>query len=198
MNLKANWAPHEMIHEALGEQEIMHEMAHELAAHEALAEYMAAVASRAASEAEAEAMVGAAVSLLITPAERAELRAVMPHLVRGMAMLTRILRRNRYTRQAIRVVPTIVRSSVATLRNQRSLGRRATRGLAARVVATQTRRALDNPRICTHAIIRNVRATRNVAQRGLRTVGPAAGYRPARRTSYRPAPARTAMRRRAY
>src|SRR5206468_517482 len=73
---------------------------------QALAELMAAVASQARTEAEAEAMAGAATVSAISPADRAALRVVLPHLVRGTAILTRILRQRRITRPAVRAVPT--------------------------------------------------------------------------------------------
>ena len=62
---------------------------------EAFAELMAAVASGAQTEAEAEAMIGAATITALSPRERRELRRVLAHLVRGSAILTRLLRRRR-------------------------------------------------------------------------------------------------------
>ena len=69
---------------------------------------MAAVPHSAQTEAEAEAMIGAASIAAICPRDRAALRRVLPHMVRGAAVLTRILRRRRITRPAVRTVPTIV------------------------------------------------------------------------------------------
>jgi len=60
-----------------------------------LAELMAADAARAHHEAEAEAMAGAAVSTVLSAADRAALRRILPSMVRGVAILTRILRRRR-------------------------------------------------------------------------------------------------------
>src|SRR5216683_2737939 len=70
----------------------------ELSAHEALAEMMAAVASRSASDAEAEAMTGAAAVTVVSTSDAAALRRILPHIVRGSAILTRILRQRRVTR----------------------------------------------------------------------------------------------------
>jgi hypothetical protein len=127
---------------------------------EALAEFMATVASRAQTEAEAEAMAGAATLLTISAADRRALRRVLPHLVRGTAVLTRILRRRGITRPAVRAVPTIVRRTARTLAQRAQSGQPVTRRAAARVMATQTRRVLGSPRACGAAIQRNVRASR--------------------------------------
>src|SRR5215510_169677 len=105
-----------------------------LSQQEAMAEYMAAVAARAQSEAEAEAMIGAATANIISRADRRALRAIVPNLTRGAAILTRILRRRRITRPAVRAM------------------------------ATQTRRVLSSPRTCAQAITRNVRATAAAAR----------------------------------
>lgn len=131
---------------------------------EAMAELMAAVASQARSEAEAEAMAGAATVTVISPRDRAALRAILPHLVRGSAILTRILRRRRITRPAVRAVPTIVRATTRTLATRAAAGQPVTRRAAGRVMATQTRRVLSSPRLCTRAIVRNQRATRVAAR----------------------------------
>jgi hypothetical protein len=131
---------------------------------EAMAELMAAVASQARTEAEAEAMIGASTVTVISPRDRAALRAILPHLVRGTAILTRILRRRRTTRPAVRAVPAIVRGTTRTLAARAAAGQPVTRRTAGRVMAAQTRRVLSSPRICTRAIVRNQRATRVAAR----------------------------------
>ncbi|MFN8490547.1 MAG: hypothetical protein U0350_23360 [Caldilineaceae bacterium] len=135
---------------------------------EALAEYMAAVAARAQTEAEAEAMVGAATTTVISRADRTALRSILPHIVRGTAILTRILRSRRTTRPAVRAVPTIVCRTTRALARQAASGRPVTRRTAARVMANQTRRVLSSPRTCAAAIQRNARATRAVAKSSAR------------------------------
>jgi hypothetical protein len=150
---------------------------------QAQGEYMAAVASRAQTEAEAEAMIGAAAVATISPADRAALRGVLPHIVRGTAILTRILRRRPITRPAVRVVPTIVQRTATTLARQaQATGRPPTRRAAARVMATQTRRVLANPRTCGTALQRNARATTIVRRQAVRPAVRATGAarRPAR------------------
>jgi hypothetical protein len=144
-----------------GEMEVAHEIAnHELTQHEALAEMMAESASHEMHEGEAEAMAGASVVTVISAADRRALRRILPHLVRGVAILTRILRRRRATRPAVRAVPTIVRRTVKTLKRQAAAGKPITRKAVARAAATQVRRVLGNPRACTAAITRNVKVSR--------------------------------------
>jgi len=135
---------------------------------QALGELMAAVASQARTEEEAEAMVGAATVSTISAADRAALRGILPHLVRGTAILTRILRRRRITRPAVRAVPTIARRTASVLARRAAAGQPVTRRAAGRVMAAQTRRVLANPRTCAAAIQRNVRATAAVRRAGAR------------------------------
>jgi hypothetical protein len=122
------------------------------------AELMAAVASQARTDAEAEAMAGAASLLSISPADRAELRRLLPHLVRGTALLTRVLRARPDTRVGVRAVPEIMRRTSHTLAQRAGTGRPVTRKAAARVMASQTRKVLGNPRTCVKAIQTNQRA----------------------------------------
>jgi hypothetical protein len=131
---------------------------------------MAQQAAYEQHEAEAEAMVGAAVVTTLSPRERRELRRILPHLVRGVAILTRILRRRRITRPAVRAVPTIVRRTVQSLKRQAVAGRPITRRSAARTAAVQVRRVIGNPSACAAAISQNLRANR-----ALRTRRPIAG-----------------------
>jgi hypothetical protein len=126
---------------------------------QAIAHRMADVAARAQTEAEAEAMIGASTATIISPRDRAALRRILPHMVRGTAILTRILRRRRATRPFVRVVPTITQRTARTLVRRAAAGQPVTRRTAARVMATQTRRVLSNPHTCTRALRRNVRAS---------------------------------------
>ena len=83
---------------------------------------MAEAASHETHEGEAEAMAGAAAVTVISPSDRRALRKVLPHMVRGTAILTRILRKRRATRPAVRAVPTIVRRAVTDLKRQVAKG----------------------------------------------------------------------------
>jgi hypothetical protein len=159
------WEQHEFEqHEAA--HEVAHEIAHhELSHHEALAEMMAEAASHEQHEGQAEAMVGAAVMTTLSPRDRRALRRVLRHMIRGVAVLTRILRRRRITRPAVRAVPTIVRRAVRDLKRQAAAGQPITRRAAARATVTEMRRVLGNPSACAAAIRQNVRASRALQRR---------------------------------
>jgi hypothetical protein len=147
------------------EDESESETASEIASHplthnEAVAEIMAEAASNEAQEGEAEAMAGAAVATVISPKDRRALRRILPHLTRGAAILTRILRRRRSTRAGVRAVPAIMRRTVKSLKRQAAKGKKITRRRAGRAVARQIRRVLGNPRAAATAIRRNRKISR--------------------------------------
>ena len=133
---------------------------------QALGELMAAVASQAQTEAEAEAMVGAAMMTSLSAADRVALRRVLPHLIRGGAILARILRRNRLTRHAVRTLPTITRRTAQVLSRRAAGGRPISRRTAGKVMAKQTRRVLGSPRTTAAVVGRNVRATKAIKRTG--------------------------------
>jgi hypothetical protein len=140
------------------------ESAHE-SQHEVMAEVMAEVAAAAQHEAEAEAMAGAAAASTLSAADRADLRRLLPHLVRGVAVLTRILRRRRITRPAVRAIPAIVRSTVGTLKRRAAAGRPVNRRVAGQVMGAAIRRVLTDPKVCGAAIVRNLRSTQKAGRR---------------------------------
>jgi hypothetical protein len=109
---------------------------------QALSEYLAAKAATAESESEAEAFAGSAVTLALSGYERRELEALLPRLMRGAAILTRALYRNRGTRAGIRLVPGIVTSAANTV-VRRGGGSSADLG---QVLAGTTQRVLDGGR----------------------------------------------------
>jgi hypothetical protein len=166
------WEHHEGTHEWEFEhhesaQEVAHEISHhEITHHEALAEIMAEAASHEHHEAQAEAMIGAAVVTVLSPRDRRALQRLLPHLVRGAAVLTRILRRRRMTRPAVRAVPTIMRRTVTTLKRQAAAGQPITRRAAARAATVEVRRVLGSPSACAAAIRQNVRASRRLRANG--------------------------------
>jgi hypothetical protein len=135
---------------------------------EAVAEQMANFAAMAQTEMESEAMAGAATA--ISARDRAELRRVLPYMVRGTAILTRILRRRPNTRPLVRAVPTIVRNTNQTLMRRAAAGKPVNRRVAGQVMAAQTQRVLGNPHRCASALRRNVRAT-SAASRANRRSG---------------------------
>ena len=142
--------------------EYMTTLSHPATEAEAHAELMAAIASGASTEAEAEAMIGAATIGALSARERRELRRVLAHMVRGSAILTRLLRRRRITRPAVRAVPLIVHQTAKTLSRQAAAGRPITRQQAARVMARHTQRVLSSPRLTAGAIQRNASVARRV------------------------------------
>jgi hypothetical protein len=142
-----------------GEMEEEAVIAAPLTSQQAIAEVMAQRAARTRSAAEAEAMVGAATVAALSPADRAALRRVLPHMVRGTAVLTRVLRKSKKTKPAVRAVPTIVKSAAKTLKKRAAAGKPVTPKAAARVMAKKTQRVLGNPRVCAAAMKRNVRAS---------------------------------------
>ena len=106
------------------------------------------------------AMVGAAAITVISPKDRRALRRILPHLVRGTAILARILRRRRRTRIGVRAVPTIMRRTVKSLKRQAAKGVKINRRRAARTAATQVRRVLGSPKAAAAAIRRNTKVAR--------------------------------------
>ena len=172
--LNALLREHEHEHE-LGEHEYEHELSehevsHAMGEHEAMAEAMAHYAAQAEHELEAEAMVGAATTVTISRRDRRALRRLVPHLVRGAAILTRILRLRRGTRPMVRAVPTIVRRTVRSLCRSAAAGRPVTRRRAGAIMARQTRRVLSSPRYISAVLRRNIRATRAVVRPRARRV----------------------------
>ncbi len=144
-----------------GESEMVHEIAaHELSHHEALAEIMAEAASHEVHEGEAEAMAGAATLTVISPRDRRALRRILPHMIRGTAILTRVLRRRRATRPMVRVVPTIVRRTIRDLKKQAARGIPITRKRAAVTASKQVRRVLSSPKAVATAITRNAKVSK--------------------------------------
>jgi hypothetical protein len=142
------------------ESEIASEISsHPLTHNEAVAEMMAEAASIEAREGEAEAMAGASVISVINPRDRRALRRILPHLTKGVAILTRILRKRRITRVGVRAVPTIMRRSVRSLKRQAAKGRKLTRRRAGRTFARQVRSVLGNPRAAATAIRRNAKVS---------------------------------------
>jgi hypothetical protein len=141
----------------------------------AAAEMMAAAASRVSSEAEAEAFAGAASMQVLSARDRRALAALLPHLVRGTAVLTRILRRSGTTRPAVRAIPTIVQRSAMALRRRAQSGLPVNRQIAGRVLAAQTQQVLGSPAALTRAVGRNVRATAQIARPAVRGGTPGGG-----------------------
>jgi hypothetical protein len=121
---------------------------------DALMEHFGHAAAEAESEAEAEAFVGALIPLAARLAPRvapAIMRAA-PGLIRGTASVARTLRSQPTTRPLVRMLPTIVRRTAASMaRQQAAQGRPVTPTMAVRTLARQTGQVLSNPHQCARA-----------------------------------------------
>jgi hypothetical protein len=89
---------------------------------QALGEYMAAQAAATESETEAEAMAGVAAYAALAPRDRRDLERMLPALLRGTAVVTRLLHGNRRSRQAVRLVPGIVDGAARTILRRAAAG----------------------------------------------------------------------------
>jgi pyruvate/2-oxoglutarate dehydrogenase complex dihydrolipoamide acyltransferase (E2) component len=130
----------------------------------ALMEHYGHAAAEAESEAEAEAflfpLIPLAAKLLAPQIGRLVMRRA-PQLIRGVTRASRILRRNPRTRPLVRVMPTVVRRTVADIGRQTAQrGRPVTPQAASAALARQTQAVLGNPRQCVHAYRRSRRLDR--------------------------------------
>jgi hypothetical protein len=112
---------------------------------QAYAEFLAAKAATAESETEAEAFAGSAVTITLTARERRRLQEMLPHLVRGTSILTRVLHRNPASRPAVRLIPGIVASAARTLSRNAAAGTIQPADVAT-VLNGSMRRVLADPR----------------------------------------------------
>lgn len=120
----------------------------------ALMEHYGHAAAEAESEAEAEAfllpLVPLAAKFLAPQIGRMVMRQA-PQLIRGVTRAVRTLRRNPRTRPLVRVMPTVVRRTVADLGRQTQYGRPVTPQVATAALARQTRAVMGDPRRCVGA-----------------------------------------------
>lgn len=145
---------------------------------QALAEYYAARASESESEAEAEALAGAAAYVSISPRDRRDLVRLLPSLLRGAAVVTRLLHSNPSTRPAVRMVPGMVSAASATLARRAAAGEPVGPADVGDVLGTTAQRTLSGGP-----------ATRTVLWRHSRGISRARrlhGYRGTRGYGYRP------------
>jgi hypothetical protein len=96
----------------------------------------------------------------MSPALRRELAGILPGLIRGAAVITRLLCSQPTTRPMVRVVPTVVDQTARTLVRRQRRGRPVTPVIAGRVMGRQVARTLASPRRTTRAVGRNVVAAR--------------------------------------
>lgn len=123
----------------------------------ALAEVLAAEASHSSSNSEAEAFLGASVPSIVGSmgANRA-LRSMMPTLVQANARLVNLLhQKGPAGRRLLRLVPSILRRTIASLQFAYQAGHPINSNLVQRLMAHHTSRVLGNSQIVTSGIIRN-------------------------------------------
>ncbi|MER7959789.1 hypothetical protein [Streptomyces sp. NPDC096030] len=109
--------------------------------------HLGRAACRTRSEAEAEAFIGAMVPLaarLIPRAARLVSR-VAPQLIRGVAQVTRQLRRDPATRQLVEAVPVILQRTAQSIADQVQSGRPLNGDMAVRTLGRMTQRVLGSP-----------------------------------------------------
>jgi hypothetical protein len=123
---------------------------------QAYAEYLAAKASTTESESEAEAFAGSAVALTLSARDLRQLQEMLPYLIRGASVLTRVLHRNPQSRPAVRLLPGIVNSAARTLATHAAMGTIRPADIGA-VLAGSARRVLSDPRYQMGAARRHAR-----------------------------------------
>lgn len=140
---------------------------------DALMEHLGHAAAEAESEEEAEALIGAVAPIAIGMARRAVPAVIRsaPHLVRGLAGVTRTLRRNPATRPLVRALPTIAVRTTRSLARQVAQGRPVTARSAVRTLAGQTAAVLSDPRR-RGAVLRRARAADRRYHQAVRTGAP--------------------------
>jgi hypothetical protein len=134
------------------------EVANTTVAHEtALMEVLAAEASHTTSESEAVTLIGTALPITFRAMNRWTLvHVVMPVLLVATARLVRLLHRYSPTsRRLLRLIPTILRRTVASLGIARQWGFPITPALIGAVMAAQTARVFGNSNLVRRSIIRN-------------------------------------------
>jgi len=144
--------------EFFGTQEAEIEVANTGVAHEAaLMEVLAAEASHTGSESEAAALIGTTLPLTFRVMDGQQLlRPVLPVLLVVTARLVRFLHRHsRTSRRLLRLVPTILRRTVASLLAARRWGCPMTSALVGCVMAVQTKRVLGNSQLVGLSVTRN-------------------------------------------
>jgi hypothetical protein len=111
---------------------------------QAYAEHLAAQASAASSEAEAEALAGVASYLTLSRRDRRDLRRMIPAMLRGAAVLTRLLYGDRRTRPAVRLVPGIVHVAGRRIARRIAAGDPVDPAVAGQILSGVTQQVIDD------------------------------------------------------
>ena len=139
-----------------------------LSSGQALAELMAAQAASAESEGEAEALIGAASIGALSAQDRQALASLIPHMVSGAAVLTRLLYGSKGTRQALRTIPTIVDETAGTISRRLANGEPVSRADAGQIMGRHANRLLASPRKGHYAMRRHYRGVKRAHGAGVR------------------------------
>ncbi|PZV10624.1 MAG: hypothetical protein DCF22_16195 [Leptolyngbya sp.] len=152
-----------------GSNEMEAEVSNAETAYEAaLTEVLAAEASHSNSESEAAAFLGSALPTLVNSmGGQKALRRILPILVSANSRLVRLLHRQGTTGQRLlRLIPTILRRTVASLRVAAQKGQPMTSDLALRLMASHTHRVFGNSQTVTRSMIRNAIIQRQTVAKG--------------------------------
>lgn len=124
----------------------------------ALTEFLASQAAEASTEAEAEAAIAASLPITITiMGGRRALRPVVPILSQANARVVSALRRRGPAgSELLRLMPTVHRQTIGTLRAAARAGQPITAPVALKAMAHVTRRVLSNPRTVARGVDRNI------------------------------------------
>lgn len=126
------------------------------AAHEAaLTEVLAAEASHSPTPSEASAFVGTIVAIVTQSiGGRRHLQSILPVLIAETDALVQLLHRQR-ARRLFRLMPTILRRTIVSLRSAPRFGHQITPILVRRILAAHAVRVFNDPRLVRYALIRN-------------------------------------------
>jgi len=136
-----------------------------LAGGQAFAEYLAAQAAASESEDEAEALAGAAAFNALSPRDRRDLERMLPALLRGAAVVTRLLHGNRRTRPAVRLTPSIVDGAARTILRKAVSGQQITPADIGTALGAATSQVLGSPTGRTAALRRHARGLAHARRR---------------------------------
>jgi len=136
-------------------------------------EHLGHAAAEAESEEEAEAFIGALAPIAVGLVRRAAPAVIRsaPQLVRGLAGVTRTLRRDPATRPLVRALPTIAVRTTRSLARQVARGRPVTARSTARTLAGQTAAVLSDPRR-RRAVLRRARTVDRRYHQAVRSGAP--------------------------
>ncbi len=117
-----------------------------------MADVYSDLAAKASSELEAEALVGAATAKVLPKSP--PVQKVSHRIIKGGATLAKVLRKSPRTRPLVPVVPLVARRTGKNLAKQAAKGKKITPKVAAKTMATQTKKVLSSPMTCAKAVVK--------------------------------------------